>query len=139
MIFLSKPIVPDKLETMIQKMLPEELLQTVAESASKFPEQTADADLCLEELPVVEGLDWNYAWLHLPDMELLEYTVKEFYDQIHTAADCLEQAYEQISDTDHLESYRIQVHAMKSLAATIGILPLSGVAGVLESAAKMVK
>ncbi len=134
--FLSKPIVPDKLETMIQKMLPEELLQTVAESASKFPEQTADADLCLEELPVVEGLDWNYAWLHLPDMELLEYTVKEFYDQIHTAADCLEQAYEQISDTDHLESYRIQVHAMKSLAATIGILPLSGVAGVLESAAK---
>lgn len=134
--FLSKPIVPDKLEIMIQKMLPEELLQTVSESTSKFPEQTVDVDLRLEELPVVEGLDWNYAWLHLPDRELLEYTVKEFYDQIDTAADCLEQAYEQISDTDHLESYRIQVHAMKSLAATIGILPLSGVAGVLESAAK---
>lgn len=134
--FLSKPIVPDKLETMIQKMLPEELLQTVSESTSKFPEQTVDVDLRLEELPVVEGLDWNYAWLHLPDRELLEYTVKEFYDQIDTAADCLEQAYEQISNTDYLESYRIQVHAMKSLAATIGILPLSGVAGVLESAAK---
>ena len=48
----------------------------------------------------------------------------------------MERAYGQISNIDQLESYRIQVHAMKSLAATIGILPLSGVARVLESAAK---
>lgn len=134
--FLSKPIVPDKLETMIQAMLPEELLQTMTESAQKLPEQITDAEICLEDLPVVEGLDWNYAWLHLPDMELLAFTVKEFYDQIDTAADCLERAYGQISDMAQLEAYRIQVHAMKSLAATIGILPLSGVARVLESAAK---
>lgn len=134
--FLSKPIVPDKLETMIQAMLPEELLQTMTESAQKLPEQITDAEICLEDLPVVEGLDWNYAWLHLPDMELLAFTVKEFYDQIDTAADCLERVYGQISDMAQLEAYRIQVHAMKSLAATIGILPLSGVARVLESAAK---
>ena len=134
--FLSKPIVPDKLETMILKMLPEELLQTVAQSTQKLQERTDDSKMRLEDLPVIEGLDWNYAWLHLPDMELLALTVKAFYDQIDTAADCLEQAYKQISDTNQLESYRIQVHAMKSLAAMIGILPLSGVARVLESAAK---
>ena len=100
--FLSKPIVPDKLETMILKMLPEELLQTVAQSTQKLQEQTDDSKMRLEDLPVIEGLDWNYAWLHLPDMELLALTVKAFYDQIDTAADCLEQAYKQISDTNQL-------------------------------------
>lgn len=137
--FLSKPIVPDKLEVMIQKLLPKELmsekqLRMAGEASKRLPEQNDEVHL--EELPVVEGLDWNYAWLHLPDMELLEYTVNTFYEQIDSAADCLEQAYKQIADTGFEEQYRIQVHAMKSLAATVGILPLSGVAGVLESAAK---
>ena len=129
--FLSKPIMPDKLESMIRKMLPEELLQE-----GKPTVQTTAAETRLEELPVVEGLDWNYAWLHLPDMELLAYAVKEFYDQIDPAAEGLERAYEQITDAAYLEQYRIQVHAMKSLAAAIGIVTLSGVARVLESAAK---
>lgn len=132
--FLSKPIVPDKLESMIRKMLPEELLQMA--EPKKMPVPKAAVEACPEELPVIEGLDWNYAWLHLPDRELLAYTVKEFYDQIDPAADCLEQAFAQIADAAHLEQYRIQVHAMKSLAATVGIVTLSGVARVLESAAK---
>lgn len=131
--FLSKPIVPDKLEHMIRKMLPEELLQ--AADPAKTPAVQA-ADSCPEDLPVVEGLDWNYAWLHLPDRELLAYTLQEFYDQIDPAADSLERAYEQITEETFLEQYRIQVHAMKSLAATVGIVTLSGVARVLESAAK---
>lgn len=131
--FLSKPIVPDKLESMIRKMLPESLLQEGEPAAQTT---AVAAETRIEELPVVEGLDWNYAWLHLPDMELLAYTVKEFYDQIEPAAENLERAYEQITDAAYLERYRIQVHAMKSLAATIGIVTLSGVARVLESAAK---
>ena len=85
---------------------------------------------------MVEGVDWNYAWLHLPDRELLAFTLQEFYDQIDQAADALEQAYERLSEKDSLERYRIQVHAMKSLAATVGIVTLSGMARVLESAAK---
>lgn len=132
--FLSKPIVPDKLEHMIRKMLPEELLQ--AADPAKTPAVQAAADACPENLPVVEGLDWNYAWLHLPDRELLAYTLQEFYDQIDAAADSLERAYEQITEETFFEQYRIQVHAMKSLAATVGIVTLSGVARVLESAAK---
>lgn len=132
--FLSKPIVPDKLEHMIQKMLPEELLQ--APDTAETPAMKEDTDGCPEDLPVVEGIDWNYAWLHLPDRELLAYTVKEFYEQIDPAADALEQDYTQIADDAFLEQYRIQVHAMKSLAATVGIVTLSGLARVLESAAK---
>ncbi|MEY8321667.1 response regulator [Lachnospiraceae bacterium 46-61] len=130
--FLSKPIVPEKLENLIKNMLPKELLmQPVLQkeysySSSKF----------LEELPLVDGLDWQYAWIHLPDEKLLKYTVNEFYAQIDSAADHLEQLYKQITEVEQMEQYRIQVHAMKSLAATVGILPLSGVARLLESASR---
>ena len=137
--FLSKPIVPEKLESLIRDMLPEKLLQEAPvneqmEEDSK--EGAGKREDCLEKLPQVDGLDWNYAWLHLPDMGLLEYTVKEFYNQIDFSADSLESAYRQIAEPEQLERYRIQVHAMKSLAAAIGIIPLAGVAKLLEYAAK---
>lgn len=136
--FLSKPIVPDKLENMIQKMLPENLLKGAAGGEqTEMSQQTVEqAEEFLEEMPQVDGLDWELAWRHLPDRELLEYTVKEFYIQIESAADRLERAFEQADELGQLEQYRIQVHAMKSLAATIGIMPLSGIAKILEYAAR---
>lgn len=136
--FLSKPVVPEKLEAMIRKMLPGELLQEAAQGAAEDSGR-GGMDVSgesLENLPSVDGLDWQYAWLHLPDMELLEYTVKEFYGQIDSAADHLEEAFGRIAEPEQLDRYRIQVHAMKSLAATVGIMPLSGVAKLLEYAAR---
>lgn len=137
--FLSKPIMPEKLENMMKRMLPQELLQEIVISDSKdVVAQTGmeAAENILEDLPQVDGLDWQYAWMHLPDLELLEYTVKEFYAQINSAANRLEQAYQQIAEPGQLDQYRIQVHAMKSLAATVGIMPLAGVAKILEYAAR---
>ena len=136
--FLSKPIVPEKLEHMIQKKLPEELLMEAAASCQETAAQsnTSMISELPEYLPPVDGLDWNYAWMHLPDMELLQYTLKEFYAQIDSAADRLESFYERIAEPEQLTQYRIQVHAMKSLAATVGILPLSGIAKMLEYAAR---
>lgn len=151
--FLSKPVDPEKLERMLRDKLPERLIQKQPET--KEEGETQEADLLpvdgqpekqaswrggreTEEagLPPVDGLDWRYAQLHLPDRELLEYTLKEFYGQIGDAADVLSQLYSQVTEPQQLEPYRIQVHAMKSLAATVGILPLSGVAKLLESAAR---
>lgn len=138
--FLSKPIVPEKLETMIRNMLPGELLQASETKKTQTNEEEPgvrqQAGQLPAELPFVDGLDWQYAWLHLPDLELLEYTIKEFYAQIDPAADQLEQAYGKILEPGWLDRYRIQVHAMKSLAATAGIIPLSGVAKLLEYAAR---
>ncbi len=142
--FLSKPIVPEKLENMIRQMLPEELQQqTHPASAANDPKtpsvrqaDAGQAEYPPDDLPQIDGLDWQYAWLHLPDMELLKYTIKEFYAQIDPAADRLRLAYGQIGQPEYLEQYRIQVHAMKSLAATVGVMPLSGLAKILEYAAK---
>ena len=136
--FLSKPIVPEKLEEMIKRMLPGHLVEEAPEGPAEGAGMQGKADTgdSLENLPQVDGLDWNYAWLHLPDMDLLEYTVKEFYSQIGSAADSLEEAYRQLESPGKLDQYRIQVHAMKSLAATIGIVPLAGLAKLLEYAAR---
>ena len=137
--FLSKPIMPEKLEAMLKTYLPKKLLLTAPVKAPNVLSElkTDNArEAVLEQLPLVEGLDWDYAWLHLPDQELLESTVKEFYLQIDTAAMRLEQAYLHLSEEGQLEQYRIQVHAMKSLAGTVGIVTLFGMARVLEYAAK---
>ncbi len=137
--FLSKPIVPEKLENMIKRMLPQELLQEAAASESQtavLQEAKGMPEDILEELPTVDGLDWQYAWMHLPDLDLLEYTVKEFYAQIDSSANRLEQAYRQVTEPGQLDQYRIQVHGMKSLAATVGIMPLAGIAKILEYAAR---
>lgn len=128
--FLSKPIVPDRLERMAEQMLPQELLKEAGQRARKEQEGL------WEELPAVDGLDWQYAFMHLSDRSLVEYTVREFYAQIDSAAERLEKAWHQAAETGQTESYRIQVHAMKGLLATVGILSLSGVARLLESAAR---
>lgn len=155
--FLSKPIALEKLENMLKTMLPAGLLREAVRDTDAGTGQdeldqpgnhTDVAGDFLEELPQVDGLDWQYAWMHLPDLELLEFTVKEFYAQIESAAEQLEQFYRQLAgfqsvenqeqavDENPLGQYRIQVHAMKSLAATVGLMSLSGVAKLLEYAAR---
>ena len=126
---------------MIQTMLPQTLLKEAGpapdcNAQESFRKNSAIIEESFEELPQVEGLDWHYAWRHLQDMSLLEYTIKQFYAQIDSAADTLTQAFVQVEEFNQFESYRIQVHAMKGLSATVGILPLSGIAQLLEHAAR---
>jgi hypothetical protein len=45
-------------------------------------------------------------------------------------------AKESPAENNAMSAYRIQVHAMKSSAATIGIVPLAGMAKILEFAAR---
>ncbi|MCM1060791.1 MAG: ATP-binding protein [Eubacterium sp.] len=131
--YLSKPIVSEKLEKVLLDFLPKELIKEAA--AGNKPKPAAEKP-DFEQFPVVDGLDWNYAWLHLSGTELLKSTVEAFYEQIPSSAEKLESCYGELTGTGNFDSYRIQVHAMKSLAATLGILPLAGMAKVLEDAAK---
>ena len=187
--FISKPIVSDKLEQALKDALPTELIKPyegedrqvngdghgsnlvgVTGEGGAVGNDAGDAEgelsaVKLDDLPGIDGMDWNYAWMHLPDMELLEETVKEFHQVIGLQADKLDRMWKDISkglskdeyggksaekDADNvttsddnvsavnemLASYRIQVHGMKSAAATIGIVPLAGMAKILEYAAR---
>ena len=59
-----------------------------------------------------------------------------FYRVLKSEADKLVDFYEKIESEEGLNSYRIQVHSMKNSAATVGIVGLSGLAKVLEDAAR---
>lgn len=135
--FLSKPIISEKLELALKEGLPENLLQPLEEQISTQPEKKPT--FSTDDYPAVDGLDWSYAVMHLPDEELLISTVKDFYDVLFLQADKLQEMYESlknVSSPEQMAAYRIQVHAMKSVAATIGIVPLAGMAKILEYAAR---
>lgn len=128
--FLSKPVVSEKLEAMIKNLLPENMMQEAPEDM----EEDAEVKEKMPELPMIDGIDWEVAWLHLPSSELLQSAFAEFYNIIELHAGKLQNFYDNIQSD--LDEYRIQVHGMKSSAAAVGIIPLAGMAKVLEFAAK---
>lgn len=144
--FLSKPIMPEKLEKMMKELLPEEKIQLVKQEAGDFEglspvaeENSKQEDI---ELPYIEGMEVSYALSHLKDKQVLLDTIKDFFYAMDSEADYLEECYVNLfqNQTENreqtLELYRIKVHAMKSSASLIGILPLFGVARLLEYAAR---
>lgn len=149
--FLSKPIIPDKLEKLIRQILPKELLIYEQKAAKNSASESNQEQPDTADLPEIDGLDWNYGLMHLPDIKLLLDTVLDFYKMIDSEADYLENCYRELfensddtrtsesenADAAHtLELYRVKVHAMKSSAAMIGAVPISGIAKMLEYAAK---
>ena len=137
--FLSKPINPEKLEQMILKLLPRELLcfDSREEETELIEISEEEATWDEHELPVVDGIDWNYGLIHMPNKELLMSTVGVFYKTLEVEADALENFYQKSkTEADMLIQYRIKVHAMKSSANLIGATALGGMAKVLENAAR---
>ena len=149
--FLSKPVNPDKLEQMILRLLPRELLEFDVEEdevtgrsvsgemegSCRLGTESIRPSLEENELPVIDGIDWAYGFMHLPDKELLLDTVKDFYKTIEAEANALEQFYQESkADAKMLDQYRIKVHSMKSSANLIGAVVLGGMAKVLENAAR---
>ncbi len=150
--YLAKPVAAGKLEEALRESLPDELKHPLtAEERAEMERAAAGgagvdagSEAAMPDLPDVEGLDWSYAFLHLPSEEMLRDGVESFYDIIELQSDKLQEFYEGLtgsfSDASRMQSfldeYRIQVHGMKSAAATIGIVPLAGMAKMLEFAAK---
>ena len=124
--FLSKPIDPEKLEKTISSNLNYELLM---DTSSAEDEQPA-------ELPVINGIDWGYAQLHFSDRKSLTETIRMFSAAAKGDAAELDTYYRDIIGGGSAESYRVKVHSMKSSAALIGIIQLTGMAMELEHAAR---
>ena len=109
--------------------------------------QPQEGSGAVEKLPEIDGIDWEYALLHTKDMELLVSTVKDFAQMMEGEAVALEKLYQMIEAlsgeqvhapelAEALKQYRVKVHSMKSSAAMIGAVPLSGIAKMLEYAAR---
>ena len=137
--YLSKPVNPDKLTKTISSYISDDRKipgRQIKKEEPAVKEQNA------EELPAVEGVDWDYALLKLKDAGLLKSVVDDFYIMAENDINELKTMYNQIfnvSDSCSEEAYRqyrVKVHAMKSSAAIIGALYVSSLARVLEYAAR---
>ena len=127
--FMTKPVNPEKLDEMVKKYLPKELLKEG--KIEKTSPQKANA----ENLPFLEEFDFGYALGLLKSEELLMQSLENFKDLLGYIPDKLNQYFKDIEQVDALKNYRIEVHALKSTSATVGALLLSKLARILEAAA----
>lgn len=122
--FLPKPVDPKKLENTIMTTLDGKYTERRDEISEE------------QKLPIIPGIDWNYAGINFADNDSLLNAVGMFRSAIKRDADELNSYYSDIENGETLRSYRIKVHSMKSSAALVGIFQLSGMAMELETAAK---
>ena len=126
--FLEKPIDAEKLEAIIRELLDDTLIREVTVSKEDRIE--------VVELPLIEGLDWKYAAAHFNDNEAMMHTVRFFAKTLDYDAKELEQLFADVDTEAGRMAYRTKVHSMKNSASTVGIIPLAGMAIVLEDAAR---
>ena len=135
--YLSKPIDPKKLEAMICRFLSEDRILGFGEDEAVKAESTG------RPLPELNGIRWEYARLYIPDDEMLRELLKGFRQ---TLAERIQEwnrdipegtnaVYDVEADMD-LATIRIEAHALKSLAASVGAMTIFGLARVTELAAR---
>lgn len=129
--FLTKPIMPEKLDAAICKYLPQELLVygSVPEAS---PAETDGSQVSLQPL---DEFDWEAAMRVLQDESILLETLRDFKEFLPRTRDELDLYMDSIDAKVSRDSYRICVHSLKSNAATVGAILLSKLARLLEEAA----
>ena len=139
--FLAKPVKPEKLEKMLMDMLPPEkvkLPKNVNDSSGSTQREEE------EVIPEVDGINWDFARLYCKDKKIWQDMLRRFAVTMEQEAQKLEKIYEQLcrvpeeaeQSAQAFRTYCVQVHSMKGTAAMAGAVTLSGVARMLEFAAK---
>lgn len=129
--YLTKPIVPDKLDNMILEYLPKKLVMEKTQEDELKEEQQDESYI------KVEGcgrFDLEHALGILKDKDMLYRTLNDFNGYINTAREKINAYYLDIRDDEKSKLYRIEVHALKSTAALVGALSVVHVAKELEKA-----
>lgn len=87
-------------------------------------------------LPVLEGFDLNIALEILQSEEVVNIILVEFDDFLEGIVPKLNGVYSDDMSDEDMQKYIIDVHALKSSAATVGAMELSELAKAQEMAAK---
>lgn len=129
--YLSKPIVFKELEQMIYRYLPESLIEKQDQMQEDLKEENEKEERLL---PEIEGVDWQHAKNYVQNPDMLMKLLVEFAEQLLEKKQRLEAWYEALSDEEVRKAYRIEVHALKSTSAMLGILTLFSLAKLQEKA-----
>ncbi len=127
--YLPKPINPAKLENLIRKYLPADLIKANSEGEV---EQSPSEEIDDKDLPNLEGIDIHFGLNNCGDFGLLKQMFCQFHDTIDQKAEEL-QSY---LNENNIQDYKIKVHALKSTSRLIGAVHLSEKAELLEHAAE---
>lgn len=127
--YLTKPVIPEKLDKIILKHLPSHLITNVEN------DQNPDLNKEVIDMPKLDEIDLDYALGLLKSKEMVLNTLEEFYNMLGGLSEKLSTIYENIEQEEKLKLYRIEVHALKSTSALIGAMLLSKLARLLEIAA----
>ena len=138
--FLAKPVKPEKLEKMLMDILPWEKVKLTKNANDRSGSEQKEQEL----IPEIDGINWDFARLYCKDKKIWLDTLRQFAITMEQEAQKLEKGYEQLCELQEeseesaqaFHAYCVQVHSMKGTAAMAGAVTLSGVAGMLEFAAK---
>ncbi|MBR0092768.1 MAG: response regulator, partial [Lachnospiraceae bacterium] len=152
--YLSKPVEGSALEAALTEHLPaEKILRTAsggdrsAQDAAPHPEDDSSAPAVApqaptDEVPAVQAayeripaLDYTQAKEYLASDELIEKTLRTFYDNLRDTTDEIERS---LREEDY-DNYTIRVHALKSSARMIGAAEISELAAKLEACGDAVR
>ncbi len=134
--YMTKPIEGKKLEEMILKYLPKDLIENVEISMEdgimtldeNGEVESNQAEAERKKFSSIAGISLENALKYTGGAEILEQTLKEFYRNIEKKADEIEK----FAEAGDWRNYTILVHALKSSARLIGAEKLSDDAKYLE-------
>lgn len=122
--YITKPIDPDRLETMLLQYIPKGKIAPASE------EDEADDFFIPDFIFKLEDLDVNSGLMHCGSRESYMVTLKMYLDSAQKNADEIEK-YLKVGD---IQNITIKVHALKSTSRVIGALKLGDLAAQLEKA-----
>lgn len=137
--YLTKPILPDKLDKMILAHLSKDKIIEGANGKD-------DKDIVLRDvsrqkesqtsLKELDEFDFDLAIETLGSEELLLNILEEFAGSMNDLITKLNAFVQELDNPEKLSLYAIEVHALKGTSATVGALLLSKLARLVEVAAK---
>lgn len=133
--YLSKPIKPVHLESMLYDMIDDTKLLNADEKPVRISNSLNNI------YDNIADLDYEYAMLHMKNENVLETTLLQYIKLQKSELDKLELFYKKTSDqsldiSEALDNYRVQIHSMKNSAFMIGALSTSAIAKTLEYSAR---
>ena len=124
--YISKPVKSEDLEQIIYNYLPDKLI------CNNIEEVIARQSLVV---PPMEEFDLEYARKLLGNEEILIDVICELFKYLPKVKDKLNTLFDGIENEEILQTYCVEVHALKSSTASAGALLLSKMARILERSA----
>ena len=135
--FLAKPIIIRELESLIQNLLPDELVIVPNASFDAIDQLDFDKDPdWIDNLPVVDGVFWEVAKRYFTSAALLVHTISDFYDSIDGYCQMIEMIRLFAQAGEDASSYAERIDVIQSTAASIGAMPLAGICESMSRALK---